>query len=148
MADHAGFGIMEAFDLEKRGRATGDIGGTGLSQHQTFPAQGLNLGQLTLQVFMAGADDVFVGPSVRRPVDLHDRVDELQPFLERPFFCRCIEHQKSDFLPRVGFIVTANDADRALELLAIDPQLAIQRFQGQACREPGRRVITIALVET
>src|SRR5205085_9363480 len=52
--------------------------------------------------------------------------------------------QEADFLPQVGLVLPAHNADRALELLAIDPEFAVQRFCGQAGAEPVRSVQGVA----
>jgi hypothetical protein len=95
-------------------------------------------------VITPGANDVWVGLNESWPVDIHDRVDECRPPLEGTFLGRCIKHQEANLLPEIGFIVTPNDTYCALELLAIDPQFAIQRLQRKALCEPGGRMVAVA----
>ena len=55
----------------------------------------------------------------------------------------CIKHEEVDLLPQVAFVLAADDADCPLELLASQPQFAIQRYIGQAGYEPVRGVENI-----
>src|SRR5689334_21663417 len=49
------------------------------------------------------------------------------------------------FPPERALVLAADDADGALELLAADPELAIQRFQRQAGGEPVRCEVAMPL---
>jgi len=88
---------------------------------------------------------VLVGAGKLRAVDMHDRVDQLEPRLERAIIGGGIKHQKADCSPQIRLVMPPNDANRTLEALTADPQLAIKRFKGQPCCEPGRRVKPVAL---
>src|SRR5437899_124255 len=58
---------------------------------------------------------------------------------------RGVEHPEADFLPKRRLILTSHNADRALKLLAANPQLAVKRLQRQALKEPIGRMKAISL---
>ena len=71
-------------------------------------------------------------------------VDELQALLEGLFQLGRIEDDVADLLPVVALVLPADDADGALELLAAQPQFAVERHVGQAGDEPVGGVEEIA----
>src|SRR5258708_31402640 len=49
------------------------------------------------------------------------------------------------FVPEIAFVLAADDADGALEFLAINPQFTVARYVGQAFDEPGWSVEEIPM---
>src|SRR5579884_1359332 len=113
MAEHAGLGIMEGLDLEKRDGPTHLVLRARPSQHQPLAAQGFNADQFLAQVVEVGAWHVLVASGVRRLVFLQDALDGLHTLLERFASLRRIEYQVADLFPQVALVLPANDADRA-----------------------------------
>src|SRR5262245_6722877 len=68
----------------------------------------------------------------------------LQAMLERIFQRWRVEHNVADLFPQIILILPADDAHRALELFAIDPQLAIQGRFWQSCGKPVGRMIEVS----
>src|SRR5262245_53619569 len=128
--DDDGLGVVERLDLEQRGGAAGGILGARLAQHQSFAPQGFNAPKFAAQVIRAVAQLVLVRLSEGREASPQGVPHELNAILEAAARARRIEDQVADFSPQLGLVLPANDADGALELLAVDPQLAIQRSLG------------------
>src|SRR4051812_20450496 len=93
----------------------------------------------------ARTGDMVVGDSVSRSVDLHHSLDQPQTLLERTSVAGRIEDDEANLLPEIRFILATDDADGSLELLATNPQLAIEWFRGKTRCEPYRRMEAIAL---
>jgi hypothetical protein len=67
----------------------------------------------------------------RRPGRLQRFADEVQAGLEALLQLWGVEDDVADFPPQVRPVLAADDADRALELLAAQPQLAVQGTSGR-----------------
>ena len=65
--------------------------------------------------------------------------------LEQIRHCRSVEDHESDLLPVFALVLAADDAHGPLELLAIEPQFAVERHVRQAGDEPVGGVIQVAL---
>ena len=65
--------------------------------------------------------------------------------LERLSQRRGIEDEIADLAPHFGGITAPHDRDGALELLAADPQFAIERSVGQSPSEPLGSDVTVAI---
>src|SRR5438105_12714791 len=97
-----------------------------------------------MQMVKALAYRVDVGASVERFLLHEELFDELDALLERVVQGGGVEDDVRDLLPVVALIMPFHDADRLRELLAIQPQLTVQRQVGQPGDEPVRSVKDVA----
>ena|ERR1700730_192542 len=79
---------------------------------------------------------MFMGLGVRRLVLAQGLVDERQAVLEAFLQGRGIEDDIADLLPQVALVLPADNADCALELLAAEPEFAVEWHVGQASTKP------------
>ena len=130
---HPRLGVAEALDLQQRQRPADLVPRAGPAHHQPLAAQRLDPRQLGTQVAQVAAGLVLVHPGVGRPVPLDVVADEGQPVLEGAVLRRGVEDDEGHLLPQVALVLPPDDADGALERLAADPQLAVERD----VRQPG-----------
>src|SRR5206468_12953009 len=72
-------------------------------------------------------------------------LEKLKPVLETARGGGGVEDEKSHFVPEAALVLAADNADRALELLAINPEFTVERHLGQSIDEPRRSMVKIAL---
>src|SRR5271156_5895332 len=72
-------------------------------------------------------------------------LEEIKPLLEAAGSRGRVENQECHLVPEGGLVLAADNADRALELLAINPRLAIERRGRQSLNEPCRGVVKVSL---
>src|SRR6185503_1623367 len=108
-------------------------------------AQRLDPRQFCPQSVEISAPLVRVRPGELRAAFRQCVLEKGEPVLETARSGRGVEDEKSHFVPEFAFILAAHNADRALELLAVDPEFTIQRHIRQPFDEPCRSMIKIAL---
>ena len=72
-------------------------------------------------------------------------LEEIEPLFEAAGSGGRVEDEEFHFIPEVVLVLATDNADGALELLAINPQFAIERHRRQSFNEPRRGVIEISL---
>ena len=144
MIEHRRFCVMECLDLDQRERATDRVLRTRLPQHQSFPAERFNPGELVLQMVESGAAVVRQCFAILMVTRQQVR-ERLEPRFEFARRFRRVEDEVPHFFPVIAFVLPTHDADRALKLFAVDPQFAIEWSIRQAIDKPIWRVIFVSL---
>src|SRR5207249_2554432 len=108
-------------------------------------AQSFQAGQLLLQMVDTSAECVLVRPGMREINLSKAFANEFHSRFKALFQLGRIEHDKGDLFPVIALVLSADDADGPLEPLAVQPQLAVERFARQPLDEPVRCVKDVAL---
>ena len=140
MADHLRLGVVEALHLQQRRRPAGLVGRPRLPQHQPLAAQRLHAVQFRPQRVQALARLMGVGRGIRRGVPPDEAVQERQPLLEVAAWPGASKTTKRSSFHRSLLSCRRTMLDGALELLAAQPQFAVQRLAPAARprTSPGR----------
>ena len=145
MLDHAAFGIVEALDFEQRGRAARLVLRARLPEHQPLATERFDAGQFRSQVADSATSLLLQHAGIGQKGLAEHFHERCLPDLEWPADSRGVEHDETDLPPMVALVVAADDAHRALERLAVQPQFAVQGHAGQPGCEPRGGMIDIAL---
>lgn len=126
MVQDQSFSVVKLLDLEQRRRTADFVPRTRLAKHEPFASDGVDAKDLLAEVAQPLAAPVLVSSRIGELSIGEELREVLEPALEVALLRWSIEDEKSNLLPVVALVLTPHDTHRPLELLPVEPQLAVE----------------------